>query len=156
MREAKDEAVRQDERNALTYREAVQAIRSLVDDTALDSEAARAKIRQVLTQLQPKAYESRAAAVRDRLLDKGPAIRALLRSVLTNLVMAWTTSRAQTVIDAWATTHSERVSPELLAHISPAHFGNVNFRGTFRFAVDRYRDRVLGPAARTRLAAVCG
>jgi len=83
MREARDEAVSQDARNALTYREAVQAIRAFVEDTALDAESARDKIRYVLAQLQPKAYESRAAAVRDRLLDKGPAIRALLRSVTT-------------------------------------------------------------------------
>jgi hypothetical protein len=59
MREAKDEAVRQDARNALTYREAVHAIRSLVEDTALDAEVARAKIRAVLAQLQPKTFEGR-------------------------------------------------------------------------------------------------
>jgi hypothetical protein len=46
VREARDEAVREDARNALTYREAVQAIRVLVEDATLDAGVARDKIRQ--------------------------------------------------------------------------------------------------------------
>jgi hypothetical protein len=102
--------------------------------------------------LERAIYVGRVSPARGRRPDELVAISGAL-TLLTNLVMAWTTSRAQTVIDGWATTHPERVSPELLAHISPAHFGNVNFRGTFRFALERYRDRVLGPAGRPKLAA---
>ncbi|TAN02423.1 MAG: Tn3 family transposase [Rhodanobacteraceae bacterium] len=83
MREARDEAAQQDARSALTYREAIQAIRDLVDNEAMDAAAVREQIRAVLTQLKPKAYQSRAAATRDRLMEKSPAIRALLHSVVT-------------------------------------------------------------------------
>jgi len=105
--------------------------------------------------LERAIYIGRVSPARGRRSDELVAISGAL-TLLTNLVMAWNTSRAQTVIDSWTTAHRKRVSAEVLAHISPAHFGNVNFRGTFRFSVERYRDRILGPASRPKLGIIGG
>jgi len=105
--------------------------------------------------LERAIYVGRVSPARGRRPDEWVAISGAL-TLLTNLVMAWNTNRAQTIIDEWASKRSNQVSPEILSHVSPAHFGNVNFRGTFRFAVERYRDRVLGPEGRPKLAVIGG
>ncbi len=65
-------------------------------------------------------------------------------SLLTNLCLAWTTSKIQEVLDTWPRARCEGEGGQWLQAVSPAHFQNINFRGTFRFPVERYRDRVLG------------
>jgi len=35
------------------------------------------------------------------------------------------------------------VSKEMLRHISPVRYSSVNFRGTFRFPIDRYRQSLV-------------
>lgn len=56
--------------------------------------------------------------------------------------MAWTTSRLQAVADKWGREQPGRLTPELLAHIAPVAYANINFRGTFRFPFERYRHRL--------------
>lgn len=122
VREAKDEAVRQDARSALTYREAVQAIRTLIDDDALDDQAARDQIRAVLTQLQPKVYKSRAAATRDRLLDKSNAIRALLHSVVTLPLEGATSEPICASIETLRDIYADKgttLDPSIKPHVKP-------------------------------------
>ena len=58
-------------------------------------------------------------------------------SLLTNLVIGWTASKMQTgaaILSAQGTV----ISPEVWRHISPARHANVNFRGTFKFALEKY------------------
>ena len=68
MREAKDEAVREDARNALTYREAVHAIRALVDDEALDGH----RVRRQLYRFQAQPGGARGVLAR---AGEQPAVR---------------------------------------------------------------------------------
>ena len=71
-------------------------------------------------------------------------------ALLTNIVLAWNTSRMDTVV---ARLHREGVGIEedWLRRIGPAHFSHINFRGTFGFNVERYADvlveRAVGRAA---------
>jgi TnpA family transposase len=64
-------------------------------------------------------------------------------SLLTNLCLAWTTMKIQFVLDTWPRARREGKDGEWLKAVSPAHFRNINFHGTFRFPVEQYRDRVL-------------
>lgn len=109
--------------------------------------------------LKRAIYTGRMAPSRGRRTEELVAISGAL-TLLTNLVMAWTTWRAQTVVDGWKAMQPRQMPEDelaaLLEHIAPAHFGNINFRGIFRYPIERYRDRVLGPVARTRLAVVGG
>jgi Tn3 transposase DDE domain len=84
-----------------------------------------------------------------------PVIQALLAisgslTLLTNMVMAWTTQRMQQVLDRWQRTGTRRVEPDLLRHIGPMHFQNINFRGEMAFPLARYRSRLIpGLSAKT-------
>jgi len=66
-----------------------------------------------------------------------------------NMVMAWTTQRMQHVLDTWQRTGTRRVEPDLLRHIAPMHFQNINFRGEMAFPLARYRSRLI-PALSSR------
>lgn len=61
-------------------------------------------------------------------------------TLMTNLCLAWTTNKIQEAL--LGDSRLSKTDQELawLRHISPAHFANINFRGTFRFDVDEYRD----------------
>lgn len=92
--------------------------------------------------LERAIYTGRLAPARGRRPDELVAISGAL-TLLTNIAMAWTTSRLQAVVDRWEKEHPGRLTPELLAHIAPVPLGNINFRGTFRFPFDRFRGRLL-------------
>jgi hypothetical protein len=56
----------------------------------------------------------------------------------------------QQVLDRWQRTGTRRVEPDLLRHIGPMHFQNINFRGEMAFPLARYRSRlILGLSAKT-------
>ena len=59
--------------------------------------------------------------------------------VLTNVVMAWNTSRMDSVV-ARLKHDGVGIDEDWLRRIGPAHFSHINFRGTFRFNVERYAD----------------
>ena len=66
-------------------------------------------------------------------------------ALLTNLVMAWNTHHMQTTLDSW--TKEKKIIPDdWLARISPAHTSHINFRGTFSFPFEAYRDELLRAA----------
>lgn len=70
-------------------------------------------------------------------------------TLVTNLCLAWTTTKIQAVIDTkpgWL----ESTNMEWLKGVSPGHFQNINFNGTFSFPISQYRDRLLaaGPFAK--------
>ena len=58
-------------------------------------------------------------------------------TLMTNLCLAWTTSKIQSVMQ----TSSFGNDTTWLKAVSPAHFRNINLKGTFAFPVDQYRER---------------
>lgn len=62
--------------------------------------------------------------------------------LLTNLVIAWNTHRMQDVVDRWRKL-GQVIDDNWLRRMGPVHFSHINFRGTFRFGVDRYADALL-------------
>jgi hypothetical protein len=101
---------------------------------------------EALHALERAIYTGRMAPARGRRPDELVAVSGAL-TLLTNLVMAWTTQRVQAVVDRWKSDKpgvwNEQIEAEVLAHIAPAHYGHINFRGIFRFAFERYRARLL-------------
>ena len=82
------------------------------------------------------------AAARGRRHEELRAISGSL-TLLTNMVMAWMTQRIQQVLDTWQRTGTRCVEPELLRHVAPMHFQNINFRGEMQFPLARYRSRLI-------------
>ena len=64
-------------------------------------------------------------------------------SLLANIVMAWMTQRIQQVLDTWQEAGALRVDPEVLRHIAPVHFQDINFRGMMQFPMARYKSRLI-------------
>ena len=63
-------------------------------------------------------------------------------ALLNNIVLAWNTSRMDAVV---ARLHRDGlgIEEDWLRRIGPAHFWHINFRGTFRFNVERYADMLV-------------
>ena len=53
------------------------------------------------------------------------------------------THRIQQVLDRWQKAGARRVEAEVLRHIAPVHFQDINFRGTMQFPITRYRSRLI-------------
>lgn len=92
--------------------------------------------------LERAIYTGKVAPARGRRPDELAAISGAL-TLLTNIAMAWTTSRLQAVVDRWNKEQPGRLTAELLAHIAPVAYANINFRGMFRFPFERYRNRLM-------------
>ena len=60
-------------------------------------------------------------------------------ALLTNIVLAWNTSRMDGVV-ARLNCDGVGIEEDWLRRIGPAHFSHINFRGTFWFKVERYAD----------------
>jgi hypothetical protein len=69
-------------------------------------------------------------------------------SLLANIVMAWITQRIQQVLDTRQHAGARRVEPEVLRHIAPVHFQDINFRGVMQFPMVRYRGRLIRGSTR--------
>ena len=67
-------------------------------------------------------------------------------ALLTNIVLAWNTDRMDSVV-ARLKRDGVRIEQDWLRRIGPAHFSHTNFRGTFRFNVERYVDVLVERAA---------
>ncbi|MDE3108874.1 MAG: Tn3 family transposase [Acidobacteriota bacterium] len=87
--------------------------------------------------LQRVVYYGKIPTERGRRRDEMFAISGS-HGLLTNLVIAWNTRRLQETTDVWRKSKRE-INDEWLAHIGPANFSHINFRGTFRFGIERYR-----------------
>ena len=68
-------------------------------------------------------------------------------TLVTNCVMAWNTQRLQRAVDRESQRVAPRYSIDALRGIGPVGHKQINFRGTFRFPVERYAARLLPPAA---------
>jgi hypothetical protein len=67
-------------------------------------------------------------------------------TLVTNCVMAWNTQRLQRAVEREAARTAPRFSIDALKHIGPVGHRHINFRGTYRFPVDRYAQRLMRPA----------
>ena len=95
--------------------------------------------------LQRAILTGRLAPERGRRKEEMWAISGS-HALLTNLVLAWNTHHLQMTLDRWA--HEGKIlQDEWLARISPAHTAYINFRGTFRFPLENYRDQLLRVSA---------
>ena len=68
------------------------------------------------------------------------------RTLLTKFVLAWNTSRMDSVV-ARLKRDGVGIEEDWLRRIGPAHFSHINFRRTFRFNVERYVDVLVERAA---------
>ena len=68
-------------------------------------------------------------------------------TLVTNAVMSWNAARLQKGVDAEVAPGTARtISVEALSHIGPVAHAHINFRGTYRFPVERYAARLLRAA----------
>ena len=129
-------------------------LRSLFLCDYLSNEGFRREILRILNRgesvhtLQRIIHFGSITATRGRRHEELLAISGSL-TLLTNMVMAWTTQRMQHVLDTWQRTGTRHVAPDLLRHIGPMHFQNINFRGEMAFPLARYRSRLI-PALSAR------
>jgi TnpA family transposase len=104
-------------------------------------------------QLQRAIYTGKVAPERGRRRDEMVAISGS-HALLTNIVLAWNTSRMNSVVDNLR-KDGVVVEDDWLRRIGPPHFGHINFRGTFSFALDNYADVLIqGRPGRERVSSV--
>lgn len=96
-------------------------------------------------QLQRAVYTGKVAPERGRRRDEMKAISGA-HALLTNIVLAWNTSRMNDVVEKMR-EDGIAIDDAWLRRIGPVHFGHINFRGTFRFRIDAYASTLLQPAA---------
>jgi TnpA family transposase len=107
-----------------------------------------------------------------RILDRGESVHALQRAIhigaipvargreaaglgvisgaltlVANAVMLWNAARLQKAVDAEVLAGTSRaISIEALSHIGPVAYAHINFRGTYKFPIERYAGRLLRAA----------
>lgn len=79
-------------------------------------------------------------AIRRRHLDQQTE-QALCLSLVVNAIITFDTVYLQLALDEYVQRHGP-VSPEVLAHLSPALMERVNPYGTYTFPIDEVRDLV--------------
>jgi len=68
-------------------------------------------------------------------------------TVVTNCVMAWNTQRLQRAVDRERHRVAPRYAVDALRSIGPVGHRHINFRGTYRFPVERSATRLAASAA---------
>ena len=92
-------------------------------------------------QLQRAIHGGQVAPERGRRRQEMAAISGA-HALLTNIVLAWNTSRMDGIVERLK-RDGVAIEEDWLRRIGPAHFAHINFRGTFRFNVERYADVLL-------------
>jgi TnpA family transposase len=103
-------------------------------------------------QLQRAIYYGKVPPERGRRANEMIAISGS-HVLLTNLVIAWNTHRMQEIVDRWRKSN-QPIEDAWLRRMGPAHFGHINFRGTFRFGVAKYAEVLLQRPARSAVKGV--
>ena len=103
-------------------------------------------------QLQRTVHAGRIAPKRARRPDELFAISGS-HALLTNIVIAWNTHKMQAVAERWRRS-GRTIEDAWLRRMGPGHTSHINFDGTFRFGIDRFREILLEPAKRERLRVV--
>jgi TnpA family transposase len=101
-------------------------------------ESVHALQRQICTQPLP--------AKRGRRTEELIATSGAL-TLLTNCVMAWNTQRLQRAVERESQRTAPRYSIDALRSVGPVGHRHINFRGTYRFPVERYADRLVASVA---------
>ncbi len=96
-------------------------------------------------QLQRAIHGGPVAPERGRRRQEMVAISGA-HALLTNIVLAWNTNRMDGVV-ARLKADGIEIKEDWLRRIGPAHFSHINFRGTFKFNVERYASVLLDRAA---------
>lgn len=68
------------------------------------------------------------------------------RALLTNMELAWNTSRRNDAVERMRTA-GMNIDEAWLRRIGPVHFGHINFRGIFRFRIAAHASALLRPGA---------
>jgi hypothetical protein len=98
-------------------------------------------------QLQRAIYTGRIAPERGRRRDEMKAISGS-HALLTNIVLAWNTSRMDDVVERLR-KDGMSIDDAWLRRMGPVHFGHINFRGTFRFGIEKYEEALLRQSSAT-------
>ena len=91
--------------------------------------------------LQRAVYLGKVPTERGRRRDELIAISGS-HTLLVNLVLAWNTHRMQEQVERWRKA-GNKVDDAWLRRMGPGHFEHINFRGMFRFGVERYAETLL-------------
>jgi hypothetical protein len=78
---------------------------------------------------------------RGRRRDEMKAISGS-HALLTNIVLAWNTSRMDVVLGQLRKS-GVKIEDSWLRRIGPAHFAHINFRGIFRFGIAKYAQALI-------------
>jgi len=92
-------------------------------------------------ELQRAVFHGRVMHDRGRRSDEMRAISGS-HALLTNIVIAWNTMKMQEVVDRWR-KDKLKVDDAWLRRMGPVHYGNVNFRGTMSFGIERHAAALL-------------
>lgn len=93
-------------------------------------------------QLQRAIHYGPIRAHRGRRREELNVISGAL-TLLTNAVVAYNTWKLDEHLEARRRAGRSLPSDEILAHIAPIAFGHINFRGIYRFPLERYVDRLV-------------
>ena len=102
-------------------------------------------------QLERAIHAGPIRADRGRRRDELVLISGAL-TLLTNAVIAYNTWKLHDVVERRRAVGPRVPSDDILAHIAPIGFSHINFRGTYRFQIEQYLDRLLPSAANLRKA----
>ena len=73
-------------------------------------------------------------------------------TLLTNLCLAWTASKMQEHVFGDGSPSDVDEDMNWLQNVSPARYSNINFRGTFSFPINEYREWLLSDAEKVASA----
>ena len=102
-------------------------------------------------QLQRVVYTGKLPTERGRRRDEMKAVSGS-HALLTNIVIAWNTTRMNDVVERLRKGGME-IDDAWLRRMGPAHSSHINFRGTFRFGVEKYAQALLRSSSASRRSA---
>lgn len=91
--------------------------------------------------LQRAIYDGKVATDRGRRRDEMRTISGA-HALLTNIVIGWNTNRMNKTVERLR-KDGVKIEDEWIRRMGPVHFGNINFRGTFRFGVERFAEALI-------------
>ncbi|CAN7761790.1 Tn3 family transposase [Variovorax sp. LjRoot84] len=69
-------------------------------------------------------------------------------ALLTNIVLAWNTRGMNEIVERLR-KDGMAIDDAWLRRMGPVHFGHINFRGTFRFGIEKYAQVLLRQSSAT-------